>query len=132
MPPDLDASRALIVIAHGSRSEEANDEFRRVLGKLDKQSIGYQHIEAAFLEAAKPSLSAVVDCLSRCAVRSVDVYPLFFNCGRHVNKDIPALIDSINEQFPDIQLTLLPYFGSFEGLASVMTEHIARSQNDAS
>ncbi len=124
MPPDMASNRALIVIAHGSKSKTANEEFKQVLGKLDGANLGYDHIEAAFLEAAQPALSAVVECLSRCAMEAVDVYPLFFNCGRHVSRDIPALIEAIGKQHPDISLTLLPYFGSFDGLASVMGDHI--------
>ncbi len=127
MPPDPASSRALIVIAHGSRSRAANEEFKQVLAKLDGGTLGYAHIEAAFLEAAAPSLNAVVECLSICPVDSIDVYPLFFNCGRHVSRDIPALIESIGGQYPDISLSLLPYFGSFNGLATVMSQHIEQA-----
>ena len=98
-----------------------------MLGKLDADTLGYDHIEAAFLEAAAPSLHAVVECLSSRPVESIDVYPLFFNCGRHVSKDIPALMQSIGDQYPGISLNLLPYFGSFNGLATVMSEHIEQA-----
>jgi sirohydrochlorin ferrochelatase len=131
MPLEKASNRALVVIAHGSRSRDANQEFRQVLDKLDGSRLGYAHIEAAFLEVAEPSLPAVVECLSRCAVEAIDVYPMFFNCGRHVSRDIPALIESIGQQHPGISLTLLPYFGSFDGLAPAMGEHIGQVSRSA-
>jgi sirohydrochlorin ferrochelatase len=127
MQPEGSCNRALVVIAHGSRSEAANEEFRAVLGKLDAKKLGFSHIEAAFLEAAPPTLVAVVECLARSQVRELDIYPLFFNCGRHVAEDIPTLVAELGSRYPDIQLRLLPYFGSFGGLAASMAEHIEES-----
>lgn len=130
MPPEGSGGRALIVIAHGSRSNAANDEFRAVLGKLRADELGYSHIEGAFLEAAPPALGAVVECLAQCRVAAIDVYPMFFNCGRHVSRDIPELVRVLRGQYPALPIKLLPYFGSFDGLAGVMSEHITRSATE--
>jgi sirohydrochlorin ferrochelatase len=117
-------TRALIVIAHGSRAAAANDEFRGVVGQLDRTRLGYAHIEVAFLEAAAPALSGVVECLVAGGAQAIDVYPLFFNRGRHVAEDLPNLVASISNQHPQLALRLLPYFGAFDGLGSAMMAHI--------
>ena len=130
MPPEGNGGRALIVVAHGSRSDAANDEFRAVLDKLRADELGYSHIEGAFLEAAPPGLGAVVECLAQCRVAAIDVYPMFFNCGRHVSRDIPDLVEGLRGRYPALPIKLLPYFGSFNGLAVVMAEHIARSATE--
>ena len=130
MPPEGNGGRALIVIAHGSRSDAANDEFRAVLDKLRADKLGYAHIEGAFLEAAPPALGAVIECLAQCRVAEIDVYPRFCKWGRHVSRDIPELVEDLGGRYPALPIKLLPYFGSFDGLAGVMSEHIARSATE--
>ncbi len=72
-----------------------------------------------------------MECLAQGDASAIDIYPLFFNCGRHVAKDIPTLVSQLQHQYPGVKLSLLPYFGSFEGLAATMANHIAESTSRA-
>ena len=122
--------RALVVIAHGSRSEAANEEFCRLVGALASATPGYARVAHAFLEAAAPSLPAAMAQLVVDGCREADIYPLFFNGGRHVARDLPALLEEVRSAHPDCRLRLLPHFGAWSGLAQALAAHIAESGGD--
>ncbi len=83
----------LLLIAHGSRRQGANDEIerlaKRVAGLGDND---YDGVVAAFLEIAEPDIHHGI---SRCVELGADhivVVPYFLAGGNHVNKDIPGEI----------------------------------------
>lgn len=123
--------RALVIMAHGSRRDSANEEFFSLVASMAEQNQDYDFIKPALLEQAPPTL--LETCLSLPAeVVSIDIYPLFFNRGKHVEKDIPAQVAEVMEQLSDKRVRLLPYFGSAEGLAGLVLKHVAEiSQNSA-
>ena len=119
-------SRVLIVIAHGSRIEAANLEFTAMLQTIDYAALGYDRIAGAFLEAACPSLErAVCRLVEEKSATSIDVYPMFFNKGRHVEQDIPNLLTSLTGTHSDIAFRLLPYFGAYPALGAAIGQHIS-------
>ena len=119
-------NRILIVIAHGSRVAAANQEFMAVVDTIDYAALGYDAIAGAFLEAASPSLEqAVAQLDTKRAPATIDVYPLFFNKGRHVEKDLPALVQSLGESHRQTDCRLLPYFGAYPALGGTIAQHIS-------
>ena len=89
-------SKALLIMAHGSRSETANDEFRALVERVAEaaHASGQEYVAVipCFLELAKPSLIEAIQQLEHQPVEAVQLYPLFFNKGKHVGRDIPAQI----------------------------------------
>jgi sirohydrochlorin ferrochelatase len=122
-------SKALLIMAHGSRSETANDEFRALVEAVAESAPGageeYVAVLPCFLELAQPSLVEAIQQLEHQPVTHVQLYPLFFNKGKHVGKDIPAQVEDARERFPALTIELLDYFGNADGLASLVLEHIA-------
>ena len=122
-------SKALLIIAHGSRSDTANDEFRALVEAVAESAPGageeYVAVLPCFLELAQPSLVEAIQQLEHQPVTHVQLYPLFFNKGKHVGKDIPAQVEDARERFPALTIELLDYFGNADGLASLVLEHIA-------
>lgn len=115
---------ALIIIAHGSRLASANEEFFALVDTVAQATPDYSLVLPALLEAAPPTLlQACQDAVDKGAQQIV-VYPLFFNHGRHVGKDIPALVAEAMEQFPDIDIELRDYFGSNPQLAQTVINHL--------
>lgn len=118
--------RVLIVIAHGSRLEAANLEFTATVSTIDYAALGYDSIAGAFLEAASPSLEQAVGRIDeQTDASSVDVYPMFFNKGRHVEQDLPSLVQGLTSKYSHIEFRLLPYFGSYTALGTAIAEHIS-------
>ena len=126
-------SKALLIMAHGSRSETANDEFRALVDTVAESAhaIGLEYVAVlpCFLELATPSLIEAIQQLEHQPVKTVQLYPLFFNKGKHVGKDIPAQIEEARERFPDLDIELMHYFGSAAGLAPLVVQHLQEQEN---
>lgn len=120
----MTSSRALAVIAHGSRNDAANREFLELVRRLAGLVRDHEAVRGCFLEIASPSLPEAVAELAAAGYRHIDVYPLFFNQGKHVTRDIPALVEEENRVYQGTRVRLLPYFGSFEGLAEMIAGHL--------
>ena len=117
-------SHALLIMAHGSRSEQANDEFRALVDKVAQQLPDYSAVLPCFLELARPSLNEALQQLAHQPVQQVQLYPLFFNRGKHVGRDIPAQIEEARQRFPGFDIRHLDYFGNADALATLVSEHI--------
>ncbi len=120
------ANKALVIMAHGSRRDSANQEFFQLVERIANQS-DYQCVVPALLEQAPPTLLQAAQNLPE-SIQAIDVYPLFFNCGRHVEKDIPAQVAELMEAQPHIDIRLLSYFGQSQELSHLVVEHINQQQ----
>ena len=66
------------------------------------------------MEMAEPSIAqAYGKCVSRGAEHVV-VYPFFLSQGRHVQDDIPQLVQEAAHQHPDVPFTITPPLGSLQ------------------
>lgn len=117
-------SKALLIMAHGSRSEAANDEFRALVERVAAQAPDYLAVLPCFLELAQPSLLEAIQQLDHQPVSEVELYPLFFNRGKHVGRDIPAQLAQAQQRYPQLPLTLLDYFGTASALPELVLNHI--------
>ena len=115
------------MIAHGSRREAANVEFRDVVAQMGHGLSGlYKWVEPAFLDGVSPSLEdAAADLMGSGAI-NVDVYPFFLNTGKHVDQDIPALVAAWNTANSSCQLSLLDYLGKCDEIVHVCVRHVVK------
>lgn len=113
--------KALLLIAHGSRSEKSNEEVRNITEKLQEYCKGeYDLIYPAFLELAIP---LIPDGIRSCVVNgatSITILPYFLNSGRHVLEDIPNIVNEIKLQHKDIPITLASHLGASEGMMDIL------------
>lgn len=118
------SDRILLVIAHGSRAKAANEEFQNMVSNLRQRNMPYTQVDGVFLELAQPTLAERAIFHYQQGARYFDVYPLFFNNGKHVGKDLPALVADLIERLPDAKVTLLEYFGASEQLLAAVCADI--------
>jgi sirohydrochlorin ferrochelatase len=98
-----DKSSALIVFAHGSRVQQANEAVRQVAEQAARRC-GFGLWETAFLELAMPDLpTAVRDLVARGAHRVI-VTPFFLTMGVHLQDDLPRILKAISVQHPGVEL----------------------------
>lgn len=114
----------LVIMGHGSRKAQANDEFKYVVENIELDSLPYHCVNHCFLELATPSLASVVEHAVIENYTHIDLYPLFFNCGNHVARDIPKQIQDIKDQYPTITIKQLDYFGMHRGLPDTIAQHV--------
>jgi len=113
--------RCLILVAHGSRRAESNEEIEtlgRKLGlALHKE---YDMITHAFLEIAQPSVPQAIDAAVQNTFNDITVLPYFLAAGSHVAKDIPVIVENMRKQHPDVDIRLTPYLGSDDRVVELL------------
>lgn len=105
----------IILIAHGSRRQQANQEVETLAQRLAQRLKGdYGAVRPAFLELADPSIPAAIDqCVAEGARRLI-LLPYFLSEGRHVSEDIPALVAERRERYPAVEIRITSYLGQSE------------------
>src|SRR3954468_3615653 len=102
--------RGIIVFAHGSRVESANDAVRTVAAELARA--GQFKVEAAFLELGQPDLEGAAARLVAAEVDSITVIPYFLTLGLHMERDLPPLMEKISNQYNGLPIAVtLPLDG---------------------
>ncbi len=119
MSPDRETG--LIVFAHGSRIEQANEAVRRV-AEAAAARCGVVHWEAAFLELAAPDLEAAVRSLAEKGVRRIVVTPYFLTMGVHLQQDLPRLLKEISGTCPGTELLCSPPLDGHPALIDILIE----------
>ena len=116
---------ALILIAHGSRLETSNQEFMDLVMKI-RQTVGdqFSQVEGCFLEIAQPTLEALTATLVEQGIKQVDIYPYFLSAGRHVERDIPLLINNISTAHPELVIKVHPHLGKAAELPGLVLNQI--------
>ncbi len=112
-------TKSILIVAHGSRESLANDEVMAMANQLAEQ-IG-DAVEVAFLDPiAKPNIPEVVDKLIAAGATTITVLPFFLNTGKHVQKDIPAIITQKREEHPTVQIELKEHLGSRSHILEIL------------
>ena len=113
--------KMMMLIAHGSRKQSANDEVRRLAERIEAIGGGdYDAVRPAFLELAEPDIQqGVSDCVALGATEIVAV-PYFLAGGRHVTADIPGELACAQAGHPQISIGLSQYLGQHEAMAELV------------
>lgn len=116
--------QALLIVAHGSRRAESNDEVRALAQQVARLTDDQYHlVGSAFLELAEPSIpDGIQHCIDQGAT-SITIMPFFLSAGRHVVTDVPTLVREKQQQHPHLQIRIAPYLG----VSSLMPQLIATS-----
>ena len=86
--------RCLLVIAHGSRRGESNDDFAAIAARLGEHGTNpFDVTRWAFLEVAEPSIPDAIDSCIDEGAQEIVVLPYFLSPGNHVARDIPDVLD---------------------------------------
>ncbi len=119
---------AVLLIAHGSRHQPANDDACFLAEALRRRG-PFHVVEAAFLEIAQPGID---DGAARCVqqgARRVLMLPYFLSAGMHVRDDLSAARDRLAGRFPDVDFRLGQPLGRHPLLLDIVAER-AREVDD--
>lgn len=107
--------KALLLIAHGSRRQQSNDEVVLLADWLKENCAGqYDIVHAGFLELAETLIpDGIKKCVDEGATLIV-VLPYFLNSGRHVIEDIPEIVDETKASYPETDIKVAPHLGASE------------------
>jgi len=119
-------SAGIILFAHGSRVEAANDAVRTAAAELARQG-AFAHVEAAFLELGQPDLAGAVSRLADCGVQRIIVVPYFLTLGTHMERDLPKLLQSISKSHNNIDIYATPPLDGHPALIKILLDRIANA-----
>ena len=113
--------KSLLLVAHGSRRMESNEEIAAIAGTLKERLKGkYAAVEHAFLELAEPSIPNAIDRLIERGSEEVNILPYFLSAGRHVHEDVPNIVQSKQKEHSQIKIRVFPYIGESEKIIDLL------------
>jgi sirohydrochlorin ferrochelatase len=117
--------KALLIVAHGSRRKESNDEVRRLAKRIDETSgPAFDLVSSSFLEISSPQIDSAVTDLVEAGATIIKIFPYFLAAGTHVVTDIPALIKKEEEKHASVQFKILPHLGALQGISTLILNQI--------
>jgi sirohydrochlorin ferrochelatase len=123
MTTDPAGPTAVLLIAHGSRRAEANDDARALAGRIAATG-EYPIVRAAFLELAGPDIPAGAEqCIAAGAARVLMV-PYFLAEGVHLRRDLTAARDELAGRYPAVEFRLGAPLGPHPLLDRLVCERI--------
>ena len=96
-----DIQRGVLVVGHGSRRAEANEDVREAAVRIGERG-GFVLVEPAFLEIEHPNVREGFERLVQRGARDITVHPYFLSPGRHTRGDIPVEVSEAAGGHPGI------------------------------
>jgi sirohydrochlorin cobaltochelatase len=117
--------KGLVFLAHGSRREKSNREvFELVDAIRPSLACSFELVEAAFLELVPPSPQQIINKMLDRGAGSITLYPFFLNSGKHVDKDIPDIVEEFSATHPDREFVIVDHFGGAAGVQDLIIAHL--------
>lgn len=116
----------ILLFAHGSRDPAWAQPMQALQQRLAARSPDAV-VGCAYLELMTPDFaSAVAEMVERgCSV--IRIAPVFWARGRHLNRDLRALIDDAQRRYPDLRCECLPVLSELDGVLDAVAEAIQRA-----
>jgi len=125
----MKTTKALLLIAHGSRNPQANEDLVWLAGHLADQ--GFSLIQPSYLELAQPDiLEGGRLCVERGATEVLMV-PYFLSAGVHVRQDLTEARETLATQYPEVEFRLTGHLGRHPLLVQLVLTRIAEAQNQS-
>jgi sirohydrochlorin ferrochelatase len=118
---------ALLVISHGSHSPKTKDELEHLVRQLKKQLPG-RIVECAFLEITSPNIPEGIESCIHKGATSILVLLNFLNSGKHVDEDIPAIIEHARKKHPHVRISLSRPIGKHRGIVDLFIEAVQSAE----
>ncbi|GAB6100469.1 CbiX/SirB N-terminal domain-containing protein [Halanaerocella petrolearia] len=113
----------IIILGHGSRTNEANSVFAKIVEMIEDK-VDYDLVERASMELAEPNLEQSVAKVAKQGVNKVIIIPLFLFPGVHIQEDIPELIKEVEDKYPEIEFVFGKNIGANEKIAEILVDQI--------
>ncbi len=120
---DRSRRTAVLLIAHGSRRAEANDDLVELAKLISERGI-YEFVQVSYLELAAPTiLDGGRACVEQAATRIL-MLPYFLSAGVHVAQDLEAARMQLSVEFPCVEVLLCPHLGLHPLMADIVQDRL--------
>jgi sirohydrochlorin ferrochelatase len=117
---------ALLLIAHGSRRREANEDVSFLAEQLRREG-PYPIVQISYLELSEPTIAdAGAECVAQGA-RRVILLPYFLSAGVHVREDLADARLELTKRFPEVEFLLAEPLGRHPLLQEVVLQRASET-----
>ncbi|WP_295068738.1 NAD(P)-dependent oxidoreductase [uncultured Fibrobacter sp.] len=117
--------KAILIIAHHCILPGAYKGFEEILDRLHHDLPGTRVASTSLLD-----LENDLRTLLREDVESVTLLPYLLLNGQHSKNDVPRVVAKLQEEFPQIPITLLPCLGDWKEFSSMVVAGVRNAQID--
>ena len=117
--------KAILIIAHHCILPGAYKGFEEILDRLHHDLPGTRVASTSLLD-----LENDLRTLLREDVESVTLLPYLLLNGQHTKNDVPRVVAKLQEEFPQIPITLLPCLGDWKEFSSMVVCGIRNAQSN--
>lgn len=123
----MTATTRILLLAHGSSDQRWCETFEALAAPT---LASLPEARVAYMELAEPSLETEVREAAADGVDCVRVVPLFLAAGRHLRKDVPAMLEEYRQRY-SLNITLLPPIGEDPRLGLALRDIVQGTLEDA-
>lgn len=114
----------ILLVGHGSRNREGNDETLRFAAQWRERHPG-RRIEVCFIEHAEVLLDDGLERAARDA-RRVLAIPFILNAAGHVKMELPAALDRARARHPEVEFGVTRHLGMGREIFAVLQGQLDR------
>ncbi|GIM28192.1 cobalamin biosynthesis protein CbiX [Clostridium polyendosporum] len=114
--------KGILVIGHGSRSQEADEVFFKIVDMLKNKTGSL--VEGCYMEISKPSIPETIEKMYKEGIKDFTVLPYFLFPGIHIKEDIPEILKEVEEKYEDIKISMANPIGYNELLVDILLERV--------
>jgi sirohydrochlorin cobaltochelatase len=115
-------THAIILFAHGARDPQWAVPFEQLAANLASRAD--RAVRLAYLELMTPNLADCVAALVDSGTRAITIVPAFMARGAHLRRDLPALVEELDAQYPDLCITVTEALGEAAPIQAAMADWI--------
>ena len=128
MNPSFNSGTGVVLFAHGSRDPLWRLPIDAVAERMNHRWPNLP-VAVAFLELTQPDLPSTIEQMMKQGLSHVRIVPMFLGVGRHARQDLPGIVQSLSEAYPQMRFELLPAIGEHPAMTSLMAR-IAAGHGD--
>ena len=115
----------IVVFAHGSRVESANQAVREVAQQM--AAAAPYLVEPGFLELGQPDMVGAVQRLVSRGVTRIIVIPYFLTLGTHLQRDLPRLVEDAARRHQNVEIHLTSPLDGHPGLLQALLDRASEA-----
>lgn len=114
-------SDCLVLLAHGSKDPRWCVPFERIVNAVRGQS-DKTKVRLAYMEFVEPTLMDVARECVGLQILHLKILPLFLSIGTHLATDVHEQVNRAEDQFPYLEVEVLPPVGEDPRLAGLIQQ----------
>ena len=118
--------RAVVLVDHGSRRDEANAQLEVVAERL-RDRLPDRLIVTAHLEIVEPNIAQAIAICTAQDTTEIIIHPYFLAPGRHTTHDIPTQVRDAAAAHPNVRISISEALGLHPALIDAIIDRV----NDA-